>query len=540
MKACMIQPNYSLDYTQSDAHFEWLLHAMDQCDPSMDIIVLPEGCDTPCYAGNEAEFFRSVEKYNAALLEKAAETARRCHALLFINGTRQTETGPRNTTYAFNRQGEIAGCYYKQHLVEKEVCKLDNQYTYAYEAPTVLELDGLRFGFLTCYDFYFYEAFANMARQKLDIIIGCSQQRSDSNTALELFAKTAAYNCNAYVLRASFSLGENSPVGGATMVVAPDGSMLLNMHNQVGMACVEFDPMKKYIKPMGFGNGFGPHYQYIEAGRRPWKYRPAGSAIVLPDARMPYPRVCSHRGFNTIAPENSLPAFGAAVALGAEEIEFDLWATKDGEIVSLHDSTLDRVSDGTGRVWDHTYDELRGMDFGSKKSEHFRGLKILKFEDILKKFACHVVMNIHVKTRNNVAPYNEAHLKKIVDLIRQYDCEKYCYFMTANYTLLRQMGDMAPEIARCAGADETPLTMVDRAIELGCQKVQLFKPHFTKEMIERAHAHGIICNVFWSDDPEETKQFLDMGIDVILSNDYLRIARTVEAYKAEHAPEKKA
>ena len=52
---------------------------------------------------------------------------------------------------------------------------------------------------------------------------------------------------------------------------------------------------------------------------------------------MPYPRVCAHRGFSTIAPENSMPAFGAAVAMGAEEIEFDLWYTKDGEIVSIFD-----------------------------------------------------------------------------------------------------------------------------------------------------------------------------------------------------------
>ena len=45
------------------------------------------------------------------------------------------------------------------------------------------------------------------------------------------------------------------------------------------------------------------------------------------DAEMPYPRICAHRGFNTVAPENSLPAWGAAIALGADEIEFDLWET---------------------------------------------------------------------------------------------------------------------------------------------------------------------------------------------------------------------
>ena len=69
---------------------------------------------------------------------------------------------------------------------------------------------------------------------------------------------------------------------------------------------------------------------------------------------------------------------------------------------------------------------------------------------------------------------------------------------------------------------------MERAIELGAEKVQLFKPYYNREMVEKAHAHGIRCNVFWSDDPEETKQFLAMGIDTILSNDYLIIANTVK------------
>ena len=61
--------------------------------------------------------------------------------------------------------------------------------------------------------------------------------------------------------------------------------------------------------------------------------------------------------------------------------------------------------------------------------------------------------------------------------------------------------------------------------------MQLVKAKFNQEMIDKAHAHGIICNVFWSDDPEETVRFLDMGIDTILTNDYQPIAKTVEAWK---------
>ena len=118
---------------------------------------------------------------------------------------------------------------------------------------------------------------------------------------------------------------------------------------------------------------------------------------VLPDAKMPYPRVCAHRGFNTVAPENFLPAFGAAVALGAQEIEFDVWSTADGVLVSSHDETLERVSDGGGRIHEKTYEALLRLDFGAKADAPFRGLRIPTFEEILRQFARRTVMNIHVK-----------------------------------------------------------------------------------------------------------------------------------------------
>jgi len=64
-------------------------------------------------------------------------------------------------------------------------------------------------------------------------------------------------------------------------------------------------------------------------------------------------------------------------------------------------------------------------------------------------------------------------------------------------------------------------------VRFGCKKLQFVKGYFNREMVERAHKSGILCNVFWSDDPAETEEFLDMGIDVILTNDYNRIAQVV-------------
>ena len=526
IKACVMQPPYALDVADIEKSMQWEFDALKKCDPSLDLIVLPEASDRQARVGSREQAVAAAKKYNAPLLAACAETAKRCQATVFVNALDFTPTGERNTTFAFDKTGACVGKYDKEHLTAGEWKKFgfDESYMWKWTEPKILEIDGVRYAFLTCYDFYFYENFANIARLKPDVIIGCSHQRSDPHPILEMIGKFLAYNTGAYLVRASVSMGLDSPVGGGSMVVAPSGEMLGNMFSRVGTLTVEFDPHAKYLKPMGYGNPPGLHSTYIEVGRRPWKYRPAGSAIIpgYRDAAKALPkRLCAHRGFSTVAPENSLPAFGSAVALGATEIEFDLWWTKDGEIVSIHDATLDRVSNGKGKVFDHTYEELLKLDFGSKTGKHFAGLKILRFEEILAKLSCHTIMNIHMKDVGK--EWDEAHVKKVLRLIDAYDARGHVYFMSSCGPLQDQLARLAPDIPRCMGYAPGK-DIVDEAIKHKCQMVQLFKPYFDQSTVDRAHAAGMRVNVFWSDDPAEAKKFLDMGIDTILTNDYLLIA----------------
>ena len=113
--------------------------------------------------------------------------------------------------------------------------------------------------------------------------------------------------------------------------------------------------------------------------------------------------------------------------------------------------------------------------------------------------------------------------------------------MTGFIPMLGQLQRLAPDIVRCAGAGigngaETE-DLVDKALAYGCTKIQLYKPYFSynppdylENAIAKAHANGILCNMFYSDDPEETVRILDMGIDTILTNDFQRIATTVKEY----------
>ena len=528
IKACVLQPPYAFDTAKIGESVRWELDALAKCDESLDLIVLPEASDRQGAIHSPAELTNAVESFNAPLLAACAETARRCRATVFVNAIGRTPTGFRNSTFAYDKTGACVGRYDKEHLVRSEHAKLklDASYMWKHTEPTILEIDGVRYAFMTCYDFYFYENFANIARYKPDVIIGCSHQRSDPHPVLELIGRYLAYNTGAYLVRASVSMGLGSQVGGCSMIVAPSGEMLGNMFSRVGSLTVEFDPHAKYLKPMGYGNPLGLHSDYIEIGRRPWKYRPGGSAIIPGFADAPAKRLCAHRGFSTVAPENSMPAYGAAVALGASEIEFDLWWTKDGEIVSIHDSTLDRVSNGSGKVFEHTFAELRALDFGVKGGPGFKGLKIPTFADILEKFSCHTIMNIHMKDWKG-QPWDEAHLKKVIDLIDAYDARRHVYFMTSCGPLQDQLARLAPDIPRCMGNssdNKTRPDIVDRAIAHKCQMVQLFKPYFDQSLIDRARAAGLRVNVFWSDDPAEARRFLDMGVDTILTNDYQPIA----------------
>ena len=100
--------------------------------------------------------------------------------------------------------------------------------------------------------------------------------------------------------------------------------------------------------------------------------------------------------------------------------------------------------------------------------------------------------------------------------------------MSGNDNVHKLLKEIAPDITRCCGGGTAPWDIVERAIENDCKKIQLFKPYFNQQMIDKAHANGIQCNGFWSDDETEARKFLDMGIDTILTNDYNKISQILK------------
>ncbi|MBE6551428.1 MAG: hypothetical protein E7665_04760 [Ruminococcaceae bacterium] len=254
---------------------------------------------------------------------------------------------------------------------------------------------------------------------------------------------------------------------------------------------------------------------------------------VLKDQQVKYPRVCAHRGLMAFMPENTLPSLAAAVAMGAYEIEFDLRCTKDGVIVCIHDYSIDRVSDGTGHVWDMTYEELLRYDFGGKMGSQYKGLKIPTFEQILQAFAGRVIMNIELKSMRPDEPYPEDIIKKIVALIEQYECTESVYFMSLDHRAFPVLQKVAPHIGRAPGTGYNPnLDLVQAALNFGAKKIQFGYDYAgsdeaLKDLCERAHAHGLRCNIVLADEPELAKHYIALGVDTVFSNNYQYVAQGI-------------
>ena len=96
--------------------------------------------------------------------------------------------------------------------------------------------------------------------------------------------------------------------------------------------------------------------------------------------------VAAHRGNSRFYPENTLVAFRSAIELGVDMVEIDLHMTKDGELILMHDHTVDRTSDGQGLIREKSLAEMKALDVGGWKNEKFKGERVPTFREFLELF----------------------------------------------------------------------------------------------------------------------------------------------------------
>lgn len=144
--------------------------------------------------------------------------------------------------------------------------------------------------------------------------------------------------------------------------------------------------------------------------------------------------VIMHRGFNSIAPENTIPAFKLARQMGFNTIETDIQLTSDNVPVVLHDSTVTRTSNGTGHIYDMTLAQAKALDFGSWKSSMWAGTEIPTFEEML--LCCkNIGLNVYIEVKRE-SPWTQELITECVNTVRKLGMQKNVTWITFSLDIL--------------------------------------------------------------------------------------------------------
>ena len=191
-------------------------------------------------------------------------------------------------------------------------------------------------------------------------------------------------------------------------------------------------------------------------------------------------RNIAHRGASAYAPENTTAAFELAIEMGANAIETDVQLSQDGHLVLFHDTLIDRTSNGTGKIGDHSLADLQSLDCGSWFSPKFAGAPMLKLHDALETFLHRIPFVLEIKDPNAALPMIET--IPIDDRIEITSFDWDALLLARNRVPRFRFGFLTPrfddnEINRCVSAN-----------------LQQICPHadtVTPELVKAAHKQGI-------------------------------------------------
>ena len=225
-------------------------------------------------------------------------------------------------------------------------------------------------------------------------------------------------------------------------------------------------------------------------------------------------RVIAHRGFSGAAPENTIAAVRAAIDLGADMVEIDVTLTADNHIVVIHDETLDRTTNGSGKVFDFTRAELQLLDAGAWFAPRFAGERIPSLDAVLDECEGRILLNVEIKSE----AVERGIVKKVATSIQRQRMIDQVVVSSFSPTALDQMHKEAPEI-RTAVLYNTKFHKGQDAVDivdgLGASVFNIKRQRLTKTMLRRCSEHGIPVGIYTVNKPGRMRRLIKKGIDAI-------------------------
>ncbi len=225
------------------------------------------------------------------------------------------------------------------------------------------------------------------------------------------------------------------------------------------------------------------------------------------DANSKYVLVAAHRAAHNHYPENSLPAIQDAIDMGVDIVELDVKVTKDGVPVLMHDRTIDRTTNGSGKPSDYTLSEIR--KFRLLHNGNITDEKIPTFEEVLKLVKGKVLVDIDIKTDQ---------LDPIIHVIKKLECEDHVFWFDSDYEGLQHIIDVDPDFMLMPRAYS--YEMADSAIvRFHPEVIHIDFSFYTQEVSALIKSnHGRV----WINALGKYDELLDAGDEKKALNDLLR------------------
>lgn len=233
----------------------------------------------------------------------------------------------------------------------------------------------------------------------------------------------------------------------------------------------------------------------------------------------PSPTILAHRGDLAHAPENTLASFTQALKKGADGVELDAKLTSDGHVIVIHDTTVDRTTNGKGRIPSHSLETIRKLDAGAWFDEKFRGEKVPLLEEVFELVGKDKLINIEL---TNYATPRDGLVVKVCELIERHNNHKQIIFSSFFPSNLKIAAQKLPTVPRGLLAMPGLVGIWARSFGFMFGEYQALHPHISsvnKQQIQRVHRINRRVHVWTANTPEEIDQLKEWGVDGIFTDD---------------------
>ena len=236
--------------------------------------------------------------------------------------------------------------------------------------------------------------------------------------------------------------------------------------------------------------------------------------------------IWAHRGASAYAPENTIPAFEQAIEMGADGVEFDVQRTSDGQLVVIHDETINRTSNGFGRVVDLTLEQLRLCNFSNGFVGH-RKVQIPTLREALDLLGP-TGLRINIELKNSVELYPGME-SEALDIVQEAGLLDRVLFSSFNHFSLANLRGVVP--TECLGLLYSD-GLYDPWKYAHLFGARYLHPHFyalqQPNYMWLCHEAGIGVNVWTVDKNEDIRALAALGVDAIFTNLPDRARRALE------------